>query len=154
MNCIIHRSAFVLNRKSQQTNILLFFWFVTEARSFESDRNRCSSKKTSSCSWWCMFGPDVTTLGYWRVHLSPGSALNCYTSARISFSRVRLLQGRTRVDRGQQQLTHPFRRITTYPLQSHCTECTGLLWPLKKVRCTAHWVSAGLRTDLVITAEW
>lgn len=25
MNCIIHTSAFVLNRKTQQTNIVLFF---------------------------------------------------------------------------------------------------------------------------------
>lgn len=93
------------------------------------------------CSCWSIYGTDVTTLG----HLSPGSAPNqdwCCTSAPISFSRVRLLQGRTTVDCGQQQLTLELRRITTCWIQipPRYSHCTGLFWPLKKLECTADWV--------------
>lgn len=65
MNCIIHTSAFALNRKTQQTNILFFFFFLLSERDLlnltEID---AAGKKTSSCSRRCVFGPDVTALGY------------------------------------------------------------------------------------------
>lgn len=146
----------MLNRETQQIHIFSFFCYGSTIFLIWQKQN-CSRNKTTLCSWWCIFGTDVTTLGHWRFHLSPGSALNrdsCYTSATISFSRVRLLQGRTMVDCGQQQLTHQLRRISTYRIPYHCTECTGLFWPLQKVRCTAARVDSRLRTDLIIPAEW
>lgn len=39
-------------------------------------RKSMFQERTSLGSWWCIFGTDVTTLGHWRSHISPGSAEN------------------------------------------------------------------------------